>query len=161
MLCMRLTCFFYPHAAMLAQVLAVIVISLLHLLIRAVSEIPLTMTVDEVEKVLTQTSAKSSPLDYIATSLIKLCSPTFSELIGVIAYLANLSFYEGCFPSSFTQAIVIPLLKKPLLTIALFSISITSQKSLSVSFSLIYSRTSLPLPTQPFTVSLPPCSLWN
>jgi len=39
-----------------------------------------------------------------------LCSPTFSELI---AYLANLSFHEGCFPSSLTQAIVTPLLKKP------------------------------------------------
>ena len=70
----------------------------------------LPVTVDEVEKVWTHTSAKSSPSDYIPTSLIKLCSPTFSELI---TYLANLSFHEGCFPSSFTQAIVTPLLKKP------------------------------------------------
>jgi len=70
----------------------------------------LPVTVDEVEKVSSQTSAKSSPLDYIPTSLIKLCSPTFSKLI---AYFANLSFHKGCFPSSFTQAIVTPLLKKP------------------------------------------------
>jgi len=44
-----------------------------------------------------------------------ICSPTFSELI---AYLANLFFHKGCFPLSFTQAIVIfvtPLLKKPAL----------------------------------------------
>ena len=100
--------------------------------------------------ILTQTSAKSSLLDYIPTSLIKLRSPTFSELI---AYLANLSLHENCFTSSFTQAIVTPLLKSlvltvlHLLTIALFPISITSQKSLSVSFSFVYSRTSLPLPT--------------
>ena len=59
---------------------------------------------------MTHASAKSSPLDYIPTSLIKFCSPTFSQLI---AYLANLSFHEGCFPSSITQAIVTPLLKKP------------------------------------------------
>ena len=65
------------------------------------------VTVNEVQKVLSHIPAKSSPLDY--TSLIKLCSPTFSELI---AYLANLSFQEGCFPSSFTRAIVTPVLKK-------------------------------------------------
>jgi len=67
------------------------------------------VTVNEVQKVLSHIPAKSSPLDYIPTSLIKLCSPTFSELI---AYLANLSFQEGCFPSSFTRAIVTPVLKK-------------------------------------------------
>ena len=70
----------------------------------------LPVTVDEVRKVLAHIPAKSSPLDYIPTSLIKLCSPTFSELI---TYLANLSFQEGCFPSSFTRAIVTLVLKKP------------------------------------------------
>ena len=58
----------------------------------------LSVTVDEAQKVLAHITAKFSPLDYIPTSLVKLCSPTFSELI---SYLANLSFQEGCFPSSF------------------------------------------------------------
>ena len=69
------------------------------------------VTVDEVAtKVLALIPAKYCPLDYIPTSLIKLCSPVFSELI---AHLANLSFSEGSFPKTFTSAIVTPLHKKP------------------------------------------------
>jgi len=124
----------------------------------------LPVTVDEVEKVLTHTSAKSFPLDNIPTSLIKLCSPTFSELI---AYLANLSFHEGCFPSSFIQAIVTPLLKKP----GLDSSSPSNYRPISNlnNISKILERlfltrlqphvTSSSSLLQPFTVSLPPCSL--
>jgi len=47
--------------------------------------------------------------DYIATAIIKQCSPVFSDLI---AYMANLSFSQGTFPSKFMHASLTPLLKK-------------------------------------------------
>jgi hypothetical protein len=53
---------------------------------------------------------KSSSADFVPTSLLKSCSAVFSE---VIARLANLSFRQGCFPQSFKQAHISPLLKKP------------------------------------------------
>ena len=43
-------------------------------------------------------SAKSSPLDFILTSLMKDLHLTFSD---IIARLANLSFTEGVFPDSY------------------------------------------------------------
>ena len=55
-------------------------------------------------------SNKSSPLDYIPTSLLKSCAGTFSFLI---SHLANLSFYQANFPSKFKHALIAPLLKKP------------------------------------------------
>ena len=54
--------------------------------------------------------SKSSSVDFISTSLLKLCPSVFSELI---ARLANLSFSEGTFPAKFKAAAVTPLLKKP------------------------------------------------
>jgi len=54
--------------------------------------------------------AKSSPLHFIPTSLIKDLHFTFSE---IIARLANLSFTEGVFPDSYKLVIVTPILKKP------------------------------------------------
>ena len=53
---------------------------------------------------------KSSPLDYIPTSLLKSCADTFSILI---SHLANLSFTQATFPSKFKLALISPLLKKP------------------------------------------------
>ena len=53
------------------------------------------------------------PLDFIPTFLLKLC---FNELGQIITNLANLSLSEGIFPSSFEQALVQPLLKKPSLS---------------------------------------------
>jgi len=53
---------------------------------------------------------KTCCLDYIPTAVIKQCSSVFSELI---AYLANLSFSQGSFPSQFKHASVTLLLKKP------------------------------------------------
>ena len=41
---------------------------------------------------------KSSSVDFIPTSLIKLCPLVFSE---IIATLANLSFSQGIFPTKF------------------------------------------------------------
>ena len=55
-------------------------------------------------------SNKSSPLDYVSTSLLKSCASTFSILI---SHLANLSFDQGAFPSKFKHALITPLLKKP------------------------------------------------
>ena len=60
-----------------------------------------TVTSTEVSKLLNSIQPKSSNLDFIPTSLIKLCSSTFSPLI---AHLANLSFVHGVFPSSFKIA---------------------------------------------------------
>jgi hypothetical protein len=68
------------------------------------------VTVDEVHRILANITSKSCSLDFIPTSLIKSCSDVFSELI---TNLANLSFIEGCFPTIFKRAIVIPLTKKP------------------------------------------------
>ena len=52
---------------------------------------------------------KSSPMDYVPTSLLKSCSDIFSI---IISNLANLSFAEGHFPNMFKTAEVRPLLKK-------------------------------------------------
>ena len=55
-------------------------------------------------------SSKSSPLDYVSTSLLKSCASTFSILI---SHLANLSFDQAAFPSKFKHALITLLLKKP------------------------------------------------
>src|SRR5271163_3984213 len=67
------------------------------------------MTVEEVSKLIAQLPNKSSPLDYLHTSVLKSCSDVLSPLI---TRLANLSFNEGQFPSRFKRAQVTPLLKK-------------------------------------------------
>ena len=65
---------------------------------------------DEVERLLATMSAKSSPLDFLPTSLLKSCSNTFAV---IIARLANLSFGQSTFPAKFKTAQITPLLKKP------------------------------------------------
>jgi len=62
------------------------------------------VTGDEVVRLL-----KSSPLDFIPTSLIKSCSAVFAQ---VIARLVNMSFEIFTFPAKFKTARVTPLLKK-------------------------------------------------
>jgi len=64
----------------------------------------------EVSKPLSIIPPKSCCLDYIPTAIIKQCSPVLSDLS---AYMANLSFSQGTFPSKFNHASVTPLLKKP------------------------------------------------
>jgi len=49
-------------------------------------------------------------MDFIPTVLIKSCQTVFADLI---ATMANLSFFEGTFPSVFKTAVVTPRLKKP------------------------------------------------
>jgi hypothetical protein len=66
-------------------------------------------TAAEVSRLIARLPNKSSPLDYIHTSILKACSDVFSPLI---AHLANLSFAEGRFPCQFKVAQVTPLLKK-------------------------------------------------
>ena len=97
----------------------------------------LLVTPDEVLKILQSCSNKSSPMDYIPTSLLLACKPIFSHLI---CRLANLSFTQGCFPSSFKLASITPLLKKKilinlnLLTTAQYPIWTQSLKLLSAFF---------------------------
>ena len=73
--------------------------------------IPGTLT--EIYKLISASESKQCPLDSIPTFLLKLC---FNELGPIITNLVNLSLSEGIFPSSFKQALVQPLLKKPSLS---------------------------------------------
>ena len=66
-------------------------------------------TVVEVSKLIAHLPNKSSPLDYIHTSVLKNCSDVFSPLI---VHLANLSFAERQFPDQFKVTQVTPLIKK-------------------------------------------------
>ena len=68
------------------------------------------VTIPEVMKIINSMPSKSSPLDYLPTSLLKSCSGIFAP---IICNLANLSFIEGHFPDSFKMAQILPLLKKP------------------------------------------------
>jgi len=63
----------------------------------------------EVLKIIRALPPKSSPLDFIPTSLIKSCSHVFSD---ITATLANLSFEQGMFRTEYKAAVVTPLLKK-------------------------------------------------
>src|SRR6478609_8729872 len=67
------------------------------------------VSVAEVSKLISRLPNKSSPLDYLHTSVIKSCSDVLAPLI---ACLANLSFAEGRFPDRFKLAQVTPLIKK-------------------------------------------------
>jgi len=68
------------------------------------------VTVAEVHKLIVNCKPKTSPLDYIPTHLLKGCADTFAPLI---CHLANLSFEQGRFPTSFKLAHITPLVKKP------------------------------------------------
>jgi hypothetical protein len=69
----------------------------------------LPVTTREVLKALNRLPNKTSPLDYLHTSVLKSCADVMAPLI---AHLANLSFSEGKFPTSFKLAQVTPLVKK-------------------------------------------------
>ena len=71
---------------------------------------PYPVSSKEVLNILESIPAKSSPLDFIPTSLLKSCSGVFSVLI---SNLANMSFSQGTFPTMFKLAQVTPILKKP------------------------------------------------
>lgn len=63
----------------------------------------------EVLKLIGSMPAKSSPMDKIPTTVIKLCPELFAHLI---ARLASLSFSTGVFPFIYKIASVTPLIKK-------------------------------------------------
>jgi len=67
------------------------------------------VTVSEVMKQLNTMPAKSSPKDFVPTSVLKRCKGVFASLI---ARLANMSFSQGRFPTQFKLTQVSPLLKK-------------------------------------------------
>ena len=69
-----------------------------------------SVTISEVTNILRTMPSKSSPLDFIPTSLLKNCSDIFAP---IICTLANLSFGDGNFPAAFKNAKITPLLKKP------------------------------------------------
>ena len=73
--------------------------------------IPATLT--EIHKLISASESKQCQLDSIPTFLLKL---RFNELGPIITNLVNLSLSEGIFQSSFKQALVQPLLKKPSLS---------------------------------------------
>ena len=67
-------------------------------------------TFSEIRNLIFSSQNKPCELDSIPTFLLKLC---FDELGPTIINIINFSLSEGIFPSSFKQAIVHPLLKKP------------------------------------------------
>jgi Reverse transcriptase (RNA-dependent DNA polymerase)/Endonuclease-reverse transcriptase len=67
------------------------------------------VTEDEVLRLLMSMTSKSSPLDFIPTSLLKACSGPFAS---IIARLANLTFETATFPKCFKTAQITPLLKQ-------------------------------------------------
>ena len=62
----------------------------------------------KVYKIISTLPPKSSPLDFIPTSLIIRCSSVFMD---IVVNLANLSFERGKFPTSYKAAVITPLLK--------------------------------------------------
>jgi exonuclease III len=69
-----------------------------------------SVMIEDVRKIVFSCQNKHCLLDAIPTSLLKDC---FDILGPFLTRLINLSLSEGCFPHSFTKAIVHPLLKKP------------------------------------------------
>ena len=68
------------------------------------------ITVQEATRVILNLPGKSFPLDFVPVSILKGCVDAFMPLI---ARLANLSFYEGCFLDMFKFGQIRPLLKEP------------------------------------------------
>jgi hypothetical protein len=68
------------------------------------------VTQSETLKLIKNCPMKTSPLDFIATSLLKDCYDVFAPLV---CKLANLLFTEGIFPHIFKSGQITPLMKKP------------------------------------------------
>ena len=71
---------------------------------------PTTFT--EIRNLISSSEDKQCELDSIPTFLLKLCFDELGPTTSIINII-NFSISEGIFPSSFKQAIVYPLLKKP------------------------------------------------
>ena len=68
------------------------------------------ITDEDAIQAIRSTQCKTSPMDYIPTTVLKGAADVFGH---IIANLTNLSFSEGVFPSSFKVGQVTPVLKKP------------------------------------------------
>ena len=69
-----------------------------------------SVTPDEVQKIIKSLKhSKSTGLDYIDTSVIKLAA---NELLPSITHIVNLSIRDQCFPQTWKRSKVVPLLKK-------------------------------------------------
>jgi len=68
------------------------------------------VTASEVFKIISSIHLMTYVLYFVPTSVLKLCSSLFSDLI---AHFANLSFSKGVFPSNFKHTSVSSILKKP------------------------------------------------
>jgi hypothetical protein len=68
------------------------------------------VTLSETLQLIKNCPMKTSPLDFIPTSLLKDCCEVFAPLV---CKLANLSFTEGIFPDIFKTGQITPLMKKP------------------------------------------------
>jgi len=71
------------------------------------------VTTDEVADIIQLPPQKSSPVDIMPVSLLKLSA---DFIVPLIARLANLSFKDGVFPTRYKGTGVTPLLKKPSLS---------------------------------------------
>ena len=69
-----------------------------------------TVTIAEVMKPIESAPAKTSPLDILPTSIMKVFK---EELAVMITNVANSSFHTATFPQSMKKRQVTPLLKKP------------------------------------------------
>jgi len=69
------------------------------------------VTTEEVKKLLRTMPSKSSPMDFVPTSMLKRCSGVFAPLIARLTKL-KLSFIEGRFPAQFKQEQITLSLKK-------------------------------------------------
>ena len=68
------------------------------------------VTLGEVERLIRSAPTKTSPLDQLPISVVKLCGREFSA---IITHMANASFAAGRFSSAWKAELVTPLLKKP------------------------------------------------
>jgi len=68
------------------------------------------MTDDKMTKLIHSMPAKSSPVDFMPTAMLKSAVDVMAPLITM---LANMSFSVGVFPALLKQGRVTPLLKKP------------------------------------------------
>ena len=73
------------------------------------------VTADEVYKLLGAIPSKSSPMDFLPTSVLKRCRRVFAPLL---ARIANLSFSEGRFPLHVKQVQITPLIKHDVMDIS-------------------------------------------
>ena len=85
---------------------------------------------EEVEKIIANLkNSKSTGLDYIDTSVIKLAS---QELIPSITHIINLAIRDKCFPASWKKSKVVPLSYRCMTRACQFLEKLNSEKRVMV-----------------------------